>query len=1791
MYDFVEFVWTFADGVYTAKAKYVSDQDPSDVHLFDAEMSYKVKLEPTCEEKGIGVFTASYDGHTDTREVDIDPISHDYKFDSFVWAEDYSAQAKYVCAHDAEHVKYYTAEVDEEVIRVATYDRTGFIRYTASFEGHSETKDRETDALSPFTFELNEDGTAYTITKIDNLDNMELLVIPAEYEGLPVTAIADNVANNAQSLRRVVFPETLTSIGTGFLANAQKLSYVYLPKTIQSIGSLTFGYSPRAVFVSDAPSRPSTWKFSTSYTAYYGCTEGANLFTVDGVVYKKTDAGLTVIASDPLQVGGDGILSIGGETHKVTVGEEALPVIGINIYAFFGVNRAIVELDSSLTIANNAFYDCTAMTIYAHASFSSISNDSSQIYRAPTTAGDIVLENDWYGVIASGQAVLLHYIGDEYDITIPTSFMENGVSTVAGHAISGKTLRSIYVSSAIPALEQYAFVVSNIALMMDADKTPSGWSSFVSGSNNRYYYRVTEDSFIEHDGAIYVAHYDSWYERTYLGFFRLVDPECQAFVIADEILVGEENLSVKSILPNAFIDSSVTCVYIPRDVDTIYSDPGLTNGKVGSVIVYTNASDRPSGWNTSAISGLTICYGQSIDSLSGLFIKDGLIYQTIDNEGVKTLTVLGYQGEQPSALVVPDIVATEQGDLPVTAIGERAFYGIKGVSSVTLSGVVELGAYAFGSSSIETIDLGDSLQSIANYAFYQCHDLAEVHFPENTLRQIGTDAFYYCTSLREVHMPASVTSFGNYCFGSCSNLVTFTFPDEFEGEIPSSMFSNDGALTEIVIPRGVTSIGYEAFSGCSGLMKVKISEGVQSIGANCFSNCSSLMRLDIPLSVTSVGNYAFSGFTSASTIFIEATSVSWSYNWKSNCQAKIVYGVIPDGEGSADGFFYYLSQDCAFLAGVDSSITGEVVVPENVVIDGKQYKVRKILAGAFKNNTSITRVTLPEGITAIGDEAFYGCSNLTEINLPEGLVSIGDSAFYSCKSLAELIVPDSCTSLGRLFIQYTALKKISIPMMDRRYSEYFNSGTIPALFIVRGGALPDNAFSGSAPQAIELYEGVTAIGASAFANVSNIYRLIVPASVETVGKGAFNGAGNLTVYFRANEAGASWASGWNTGMNKAVFGFNTDNKEVYASGIHYLVEEDHVSVVYFDGDATQVDLPAEIRGLPVTRVEIQAFQNQANVKVITVPNTVTFIGKGAFMGCSGLETLRVPFLGQGIGKENYLCYFFTVGDLAYYTTDDQRGAVIPASLLYLRIDGGALVDSAFGGSAHLKKITLGDSITRFGSNLFSGCTSLEYNRDIDSDSPTQQNYLDYIGTESNPYMVLVKLDYCGKGTVRVHADCEIIYQEAFANNTKARVVVLPDGIKAIGMRAFYNTNIYSVNLPDSITSIGSYAFSKSSLQGAYFGEESQCTSIDNYAFYDIVALEGLTLPGHISTIGSYAFSKTSLTHIDVPASCTYVYTGAFSDVYNSSTVFVYVPSTTCVQSKAFANLGNARIVTDADTTPKIWVSDWNSGSTNVRYGITHDRICTSGDVVYIVGYYGTTGEAIAPAPVASTYAAGSRDLVIPNQVIQGERPAFTVTEIAPYAFYGCLWLKSISFEDAAVEIVGEYAFYNCTNVTSCVLNDAMYYIGNHAFYALNDAAYTAKNYIIYVGSSSNPYLLCIGANRSFSGGTVTIENGCKFIDSYAFYQRSVSSVTLPAGLLGIWESAFADNSALAGKTIFIPGSVLYMGQCIFQYNRGMSLYLRCGASSRPSGWSEAWNYKNNPIISTDTYSTTWGVSA
>ena len=253
------------------------------------------------------------------------------------------------------------------------------------------------------------------------------------------------------------------------------------------------------------------------------------------------------------------------------------------------------------------------------------------------------------------------------------------------------------------------------------------------------------------------------------------------------------------------------------------------------------------------------------------FTSGGLKYKVIDDNSVRVAQQSSYAIS--GSVVIPSTVTYyyDGTTYNVTSIGDYAFEGCSGLTSVTIgNSVTSIGWGAFyGCSGLTSVSIPNSVTSIGEYAFSGCSSLTSVTLP-NSLTSIGGSAFNACSGLTSVTLPNSVTSIGRSAFYGCSGLTSVTIPNSVTS-IGNGMFSGCSGLTSITIPNSVTSIGGSAFSGCSGLASVTIPNSVTSIESYTFNDCTGLTSVTIPNGVTSIGDRAFYGCINLSSLISSAT--------------------------------------------------------------------------------------------------------------------------------------------------------------------------------------------------------------------------------------------------------------------------------------------------------------------------------------------------------------------------------------------------------------------------------------------------------------------------------------------------------------------------------------------------------------------------------------------------------------------------------------------------------------------------------------------------------------------------------------------------------------------------------------------------------------------------------------------------------------------------------------------------------------------------------------------------------
>lgn len=527
-------------------------------------------------------------------------------------------------------------------------------------------------------------------------------------------------------------------------------------------------------------------------------------------------------------------------------------------------------------------------------------------------------------------------------------------------------------------------------------------------------------------------------------------------------------------------------------------------------------------------------------------------------------------------------------------------------------------------------------------------------------------------------------------------------------------------------------------------------------------------------------------------------------------------------------------------------------------------KVTSIAAGAFRGQTMITDVVIPEGVTYIGREAFAGCSALVRVKIPTSVTQVGANLFEG--------TPYDSTLTGELVY----INSILYRCQSDAVTVSIRQGTT---------VIAEEAFINRVNlAAIVVPDGVSYIGSNAFKNCSALSQIEIPKSVRDIVANAFDGTKwyedrkHEMIYINdllyRVPAEIIVQSEQPTGSLR-----DKDAAELAKSGVATQIIP--YTDVIVQGETTTIctlafaNTPVQKVQLPstLTTIHYGAFQNCTALKQITLPESMTFIEGGAFQNCSVLSSILVP---QNV---TYL------GASAFSGCTSLTSATLPQAIT--RISSGL-----FENCSSLTTVQASSALTSIGSRAFAETSALS--------SFTFPQTLTAVGAES----------FTGSGIVNANLPQSVTYlgAGAFADCTKLVYAQVPAAIQAVRERTFRNcTELKNVSIPEGIRYIGAAAFQNDvSLQTVDFAQ-SLLTICDN-AFEGSGVGEGLVLPPALRTIGSRAFAGCMrLTSLTIPADVRKMGSQAFADGSSPSIVCAF--SRTTYMSKLASG----------------WVADWGSG--------------------------------------------------------------------------------------------------------------------------------------------------------------------------------------------------------------------------------------------------------------------------
>lgn len=922
---------------------------------------------------------------------------------------------------------------------------------------------------------------------------------------------------------------------------------------------------------------------------------------------------------------------------------------------------------------------------------------------------------------------------------------------------------------------------------------------------------------------------------------------------------------------------------------------------------------------------------------------NGLVYGWAeDGTNLAVVSWTGWTSEVgvlvKSPLVIGDHTFT------VTEIADNAFSECPYLNSITIpSSVTKIGEYAFVRSALALVEFEDNgLLEIGFNAFNGCAKLKSITIP-TTVTTIDGGAFNNCTALETANVSCAITYLNNQVFQNCSNLTSVTLPSTLQG-IAFCAFYNCSSLENITFPEALTEIGFKALGGCEALKDIYFSgQTPPSVVLEQGSNTQDLFE----------GGASHDQMTLHVPFGTKATYQEHSY-WGTFSNIVYVTPEITDNQL----IIYRLhagdteAENWAEVIGINEAVAPSVTsitISESVGYNNMSFPVTTIVANAFAKCTSLTTVTLPSTITAIGSLAFTSRleSVTIEATTPPSLADNGFSGATYTNAI--LYVPEGTTEVYGAASGWMNFYHIQAPIIV--------NGLVYT-FINEGQAMQVIGYDGTLPQTLNIPESVTVnnrsypvttIAAGAFSGHSGIKKVNLPTSLTTIEANAFRNCtflSNVTVPTTVQSIAVDAFFSCKDNLTMEIVAYDYNHSSVPESFLEGARGIYHVNLV------------------GVTAIGNYAFKNCYDLESIIIPTTVRSIAVSAFDRTTSLTKVTAQWTSASEIVNNGTIFYDQYRTATLYVPTGTKALYLEAeswkdfSKIVDNIDfadddveticvanwdtdndGGISSDEAaavtnlnqvFKANTDIKKfqeLRYFTGLTEIGVSDFEGCTSLEI-----VELPTSVTKIltrAFYGCSSlqgisGGYQFLIPVQVTSIG------------EEAFANCKPAsRIQIF--GPAVIGARAFAGSLINSsesqVSLTSALNSIATDAFDET--DALFYINSSNDTPIGVWLFKDCTFLKNLSVNAPIeanafmgctnlesvffsddvTSIGAMAFQGCSkLQKVELPWTLQAVSSGAFGECTALKEVTIN-ENVTSVERYAFSGCTSLETIIVKVTTP------------------------------------------------------------------------------------------------------------------------------------------------------------------------------------------------------------------------------------------------------------------------------------
>ena len=519
---------------------------------------------------------------------------------------------------------------------------------------------------------------------------------------------------------------------------------------------------------------------------------------------------------------------------------------------------------------------------------------------------------------------------------------------------------------------------------------------------------------------------------------------------------------------------------------------------------------------------------------------------------------------------------------------------------------------------------------------------------------------------------------------------------------------------------------------------------------------------------------------------------------------------------------------------ISTHTKSKLIIEDNVLIG--------IESGIIERRSSIKQITVPVGVTKLGDNAFRECTKLESVELPETIETIGDSAFEDCYQLEHIELPENLKNIGeRAFCNCINLKNIKLPESLKILEGGTFSGcsslekvNIPlGITVIKGYTFKEC----KSLKKIRIHEGINIIFAGAFLNCKELEEVEMKEGIKSIREEVFLGCENIKSIKIPDSVEEI--------ESKAFYSCKNLEEIKMSEGIRYVGTEVFNETRYYIENLSDKN-----NDIYIGKVLIKCNRGSSDIKV---KEGTRVIANGACTGMENLVSAELP--------ESLIC----IGNEAFAECHELKDINIPSKLEKIR-------SKAFY-ACKIESVDIPETISTLGFRSFEDCVRLKE-----------------VKMSHTPEVVsacVFKNTLWLKNLEQDKYHCKYFQNILLEHSGNDTFVKIKDGTKLIvGLVFLESKGLETVEIPKSVESIGFDAFrSCENLKEVRFAEGSELKKIDESAFDGCVSLEEITLPLKLQRVESFAFHRcTGFATITFPESIEYVDNYCMSDCINLKTI-------------------------------------------------------------------------------------------------------------------------------------------------------------------------------------------------------------------------------------------------------------------------------------------------------------------